>query len=91
LLDECEKLQKINEMVGHVFWNVEDFVKKLNLCNFGIDPHHDIDLDVVSFEQVTEVFGSRKANGFKVKVDNHLTKKDCESLNHLNQIFMCIH
>jgi hypothetical protein len=73
-------------MFGH-FLNVKDFVKKLNLCNFAIDPHHDINLDVVSIEQVTEVFGSRNANGFKVKVNDHSTKKDCGSLNHLNQIF----
>ncbi len=43
-LNECEKLRKINEIFGHSL-NVKDFVQKLNLCNFGIDPHHDIDLD----------------------------------------------
>ncbi len=73
-LNECEKLQKINEIFGHSL-NVEDFVKKLNLCNFGIDPHHDIDLDVVSIEQVIEVLGSKNANDFNVKVNDHLTKK----------------
>jgi hypothetical protein len=74
-------------MFGHSLWNVKDFVKKLNLCNFAIDPHHDIDLDVVSIEQVIEVFGSRNANGFKLKVNDHLTKRNYESLNHLNQFF----
>ncbi len=76
-------------MFGHTLWNVKDFVKKLNRCNLAIDPHHDIDLDVVSIEQVIEVFGSRNANGFKLKVNYHLTKKNYESLNHFESIFLC--
>jgi hypothetical protein len=65
---------------------LEDFFVKLKLSNSGINPRRDIDSSVVSHEQLIQVFGKRHTNKFKMKVNEHLTVQECDSLNRLHQV-----
>jgi hypothetical protein len=57
----------------------------LKLSNSSINPCRDIDYSVVSHGQLIQVFGKRHTNKFKVKVSEHLTTQECDSLNRLHQ------
>jgi hypothetical protein len=55
---------------------VEEFGEKLKLSVFGLDTQHDINLDIVTHEELLEYFGKR-SYGWKVKMSNLLSVKDC--------------
>jgi hypothetical protein len=81
-----EKVQKTSETFKCVLWSLEDFSVKLKLINSSINPHCDIDFNVVSHEQFIQVFGKKYTNGFKVKVNEHLVTQECDSLSRLHQV-----
>ncbi len=81
-----EKFQRTSETFECTLWSLEDFLVKLKLSNYGINPRHDIDFSIVFHEQLIQVFGKKHTNEFKVKVGEHLTTQECDLLSQLHQV-----
>jgi hypothetical protein len=46
----------------------------------GLNPHKDVDSNLVSNEELESVFGKRGLNGWKMKVNENLTITSCYAL-----------
>jgi hypothetical protein len=68
-----DKLEKVNHTFGWVDWIVDDHHQRLKLSNFGMDPQKDLNFCLVSIEEVEHVFGKKRQNGWKIKVNEILT------------------
>ncbi len=55
-----EKLKRVNHTFGRVDWSLDDYHQRLKLNNVGLNPHKDVDSNLVSNEELESVFGKRR-------------------------------
>jgi hypothetical protein len=74
------KLERASQTFGRESWTLDDLHKNLKLNNVCVDPHNALDSDLVLCVEVEEVFGKRTHNGWKPKLNEHLTPTNCVTL-----------
>jgi hypothetical protein len=52
-----KKLERANNIYGRAQWSVQDFGHKLPLSTCGWDARQDITLEIISQDELEEVFG----------------------------------
>jgi hypothetical protein len=52
-------LERANNIYGRAQWSVQDFGWKLPLSTCGWDAHQDKTLEIISQDELEEVFGKR--------------------------------
>ncbi len=73
-------MEKVSHTFGWENWNMDDYHQKFKLSNMGLDPCKDVYLNLISNEELESVFGKRRQNGWKMKVNENLTNTSCFSL-----------
>jgi hypothetical protein len=80
------KLERVGHTCGWVNWSLDEYHQRFKLNIVGLNPHKDVDFSLVSNEELESVFGKRRQNGWKVKVDENLTATSCFALLKLYEV-----
>ncbi len=56
---EKEKIHRMNHTFSRSFWNVFEFVEKIQLGSKGLNACKEITASLISYDEITSVFGAR--------------------------------